>query len=93
VRRAVARGIRGAFPRGYVRPRRRAVGSRMGVEQLYVHRHRCDPRIVQPELCSKFEMRGACMFPVVSQRQPIGVMAFTAPDPRAGRAAGFRRCT
>jgi diguanylate cyclase (GGDEF)-like protein len=46
-----------------------------------------DPRIVQPELLLKFEMRGALMFPVVSQGKPIGVMAFTShrtrePDER-----------
>jgi len=41
-----------------------------------------DPRIVQPELLLKFEMRGAFMFPVVSQGKPIGVMAFTSSRTR-----------
>jgi len=50
-----------------------------------------DPRIVQPQLLLKFEMRGALMFPVVYQGKPMGVMAFTSrrtrePDERLLRA-------
>jgi len=63
------------------------LGPRMGVKQAFmVHRHRCTSHRAARTL-AQFEMRGACMFPVVSQGKPIGVMALLAPGP-ASRTSG-----
>jgi PAS domain S-box-containing protein len=75
-----------AFPRG-----RGIVGLAGAGEVMWVADVGADPRMVSPAMASEHGMRGAYMFPVLSDGEVLGVLSFTSreirkPDERLLRA-------